>query len=70
MRDMDSRNRRVSVRGEAHGAVKLADYEVAEIRATYVKNKRGYGSPALAARFGVSARHILDIVQGSVRGSN
>jgi GcrA cell cycle regulator len=50
--------------GEANAAAKLNTAAVAEIRALHVPHDRRFGSSALAARFGVSARTIAAAAAG------
>lgn len=49
--------------GEAHHLAKLTAESAAEIRRLYQKGQRGLGLAALAARFGVSKRSVLQLIQ-------
>lgn len=46
------------------GRYKLTDEQVEEIKATYQRYKKGFGSVALAAKYGVESTTILRIVNG------
>lgn len=50
--------------GERAGWTKLKDAEVREIRALYVRGRRGAGYKKLAVRFGVGETTIKNIVNG------
>lgn len=60
MRDAKRKGR--NARGERHSKAKLTQKEVDLIRAIYKKGARGYGTPNLAKRFGVSTHSIYAIV--------
>lgn len=72
MRDMFSKKRRLSARGESHPISKLSQSQVAQIRAMYVKGSRkpGVRTSDLARRFGVSRQHVNAIMRGEVRTTN
>lgn len=62
--DMINKGRHNARHGEGHPMAKLTRGEVDQIRKTYRRGSRTYGSPALARRFGVSQPMILHIVKG------
>lgn len=51
-------------KGSKHSRAKLTNEQVVEIKATYQRYKRGFGSVALAKKYGVESSTILRIVQG------
>lgn len=59
MRDMIAKGRRVEVKGSRHGQSKLSEGQVVEMRRLAA---RGWRSPALAMRFGISPRNVRDVV--------
>lgn len=60
---MDDRNKRNrTAKGEDHGNAKLTPQQVKEIRASYIKGSKEYGSPALARKYNVSFQQIHKIV--------
>ena len=54
-----------NARGEKAGAARLAAWQVREARALYVPFHREFGCPALARRYGVTARAVHLAVTGS-----
>lgn len=62
MRDMFSKNRRPSVRGEDHPHAKLSEEDVREIRKLY--SGGGYSHSELGKRYGVSKGAISGILSG------
>jgi hypothetical protein len=50
--------------GENHHQSKLSKYEVDEIKNSYVRGSRIYGSRALAKKYGISGVQVLNIVHG------
>ncbi|ALJ97665.1 HNH homing endonuclease [Acinetobacter phage IME-200] len=61
--NMDDRNKRNrTAKGEDHGNAKLTPQQVKEIRASYIKGSKEYGSPALARKYNVSFQQIHKIV--------
>src|SRR5690606_2084306 len=64
-RDMLDRGRWVQGhvnRGESHARAKCTDDQIREIRRTYVRDSREFGSEALARKHGVKGTTILPIV--------
>lgn len=51
-------------KGCEHASSKLTAEQVAEIKQTYKRYKKGFGSVALAKKYGVESSTILRIVQG------
>lgn len=49
--------------GNKNGQCKLSVDDVRDIRKLYKKRSRDFGSPALALKFGVNKRTILDVVR-------
>lgn len=63
-RDEKGRTRGGKLAGEEHGRAKLTGEQVFEIRQTYVKRSRTYGTYALARKYGVCNTTIGRIVNG------
>lgn len=55
---------KVMAKGSDHASSKLTKQQVEEIRSTYRRYKKGFGSVALAKKYGVESSTILRIVQG------
>lgn len=55
---------KTSISGSDNSQSKLTDDQVREIRQTFVKGSRKFGSAALARKFGVTHRTILLVVNG------
>ena len=49
--------------GAANGRTKLSQQAVEEIRATYIKNSKEFGIPALAKRYGVGTSQIWRVIK-------
>ncbi len=64
--DMIAKGRAKYVSGESHGRHKLTAAQVAEIRAMYRKDVRGFGQQMLAKRFNVSSTTIRNIIIGKL----
>ena len=56
-------NLKVAHRGEANSQAKLTQEQVEEIKKTYKKNSKEYGSVALSKKYGVSHRTIFNVLQ-------
>ena len=54
---------KVAHRGEANSQAKLTQEQVEEIKKTYKKNSKEYGSVALSKKYGVSHRTIFNVLQ-------
>ena len=52
------------IRGCDHRSSKLTKEQISEIKKTYKRYKKGFGSVALAKKYGVDSSTILRIVQG------
>jgi len=65
MRDCVNKGRCIRANGENHGNCKLTDAEVAEIRAKY--KIWNYSQRELGTEYGVSRRHICDLIRGKRR---
>lgn len=61
--DMIARNRKNPAKGERAPQARLTEDQIKEIRSQFIKSDRTYGAYALARRYGVSGRAILNIVQ-------
>lgn len=62
IRDMESRGRRGSLKGEANRASKATEALVREIRAAYVRGSSDLGQVALARRYGMTQAAIGKII--------
>jgi hypothetical protein len=57
-----------SARGVKAGKTKLTENHVRSIRLEYRKGKHGFGTPALAKKYGVNPQSIMAIINGSSWG--
>ena len=60
IKDRQLRNRQAN--GSGHGLSKLNEEAVLFIRANYKKRSRDFNTVTLGAKFGVSSRNILDVI--------
>lgn len=51
-----------SARGAKAGKVKLTEDQVRSIRLEYRRGKRGFGTPALAKKYGIAHQNIMSII--------
>ena len=61
----DKTNKGRQTRGETHGAHKLTEQEVINIKLEYVKGKRGCGFISLSKKYNVALATIQRIIDGS-----
>jgi hypothetical protein len=64
MADMRSKGREHHNQGDGNGRSSLCAADAADIRASYQRYSRNFGSTALAKKYGVSDQAILDVVSG------
>lgn len=64
IKDMKSKNRGHHNKGEGNGHSSLSAADAAEIRDSYQRYSRKFGSTALAKKYGVSDQAILDVISG------
>jgi hypothetical protein len=62
MRDKVERGRQAKNKGERNGQSKLTEAQVAEIRATYVRGSKEFGTRSLGQKFGVAQQTIQGVL--------